>query len=336
MANNEHKLKRIVIKEELVELTGDWMASIVLSQFLYWGERVKDFDAFIEEENNRNAETNIQPTHGWIYKSAKELTEELMLSPGSDGKVTRAISKLVDSNWLERRNNPSYAWDRTYQYRPNIAAIQKALQKLGYALDGYPLLESEESIPYGEESIPYGEEWKTHSAEALPETTQRLHTEINSPALSGRDFSSAMGSESHSKRAVYADDEIEYVEVGHENDDPWDDQAPQNPLEHLIASLSNGYKFSKTSRRKLTDPVSVVCNGKPTLEPSPVKEMQTYPEEFSQWVKKQAVFLRNNGGCTVPKLCNMVKKYETPTYGWLAVRPKPDYDAHDPDAPWNR
>ena len=327
MANNEHKLKRIVIKEELVELTGDWMASIVLSQFLYWGERVKDFDAFIEEENNRNTETNIQLTHGWIYKSAKELTEELMLTPGSDGKVTRAISKLVDSNWLERRNNPFYAWDRTYQYRPNIAAIQKALQKLGYALEGYPLLESEECIPHGEE-------WKTHSAEALPETTTKTTTEEDSPALSGRDFSFATGSGSRSKKAVYADDEIERVEVGHENDDPLDNASPQNPLEHLIASLSNGYKFSKTSRRKLTDPVSVLQNGNPVLEPSPVEEMQAYPEEFSKWVKGQAVFLRNHGGCTVSKLCNMVNKYGTPTYGWLAVRPT-NYDAHDPNAPWN-
>ena len=110
-------------------------------------------------------------------------------------------------------------------------------------------------------------------------------------------------------------------EVGHENDDPRDNASPQNPLEHLIASLSNGYKFSKTSRRKLTDPVSVLQNGNPVLEPSPVEEMQAYPEEFSKWVKGQAVFLRNHGGCTVSKLCNMVTKYETATYGWLAVRP---------------
>ena len=158
--------------------------------------------------------------------------------------------------------------------------------------------------------------------------------EEDSPALSGRDFSFATGSGSRSKKAVYADDEIERVEVGHENDDPRDDASPQNPLEHLIASLSNGYKFSKTSRRKLTDPVSVLQNGNPVLEPSPVEEMQAYPEEFSKWVKGQAVFLRNHGGCTVSKLCNMVTKYETATYGWLAVRPT-NYDAHDPNAPWN-
>ena len=158
--------------------------------------------------------------------------------------------------------------------------------------------------------------------------------EEDSPALSGRDFSFATGSGSRSKKAVYADDEIERVEVGHENDDPLDNASPQNPLEHLIASLSNGYKFSKTSRRKLTDPVSVLQNGNPVLEPSPVEEMQAYPEEFSKWVKGQAVFLRNHGGCTVSKLCNMVTKYETATYGWLAVRPT-NYDAHDPNAPWN-
>ena len=164
--------------------------------------------------------------------------------------------------------------------------------------------------------------------------TTKTTTEEDSTALSGRDFSFATGSGSRSQKAVYADDEIERVEVGHENDDPRDNASPQNPLEHLIASLSNGYKFSKTSRRKLTDPVSVLQNGNQVLEPSPVEEMQAYPEEFSKWVKGQAVFLRNHGGCTVSKLCNMVTKYETATYGWLAVRPT-NYDAHDPNAPWN-
>jgi len=37
-------LKRIVIKEELVVLTGDYRKAILLNQFLYWSERVKDFD----------------------------------------------------------------------------------------------------------------------------------------------------------------------------------------------------------------------------------------------------------------------------------------------------
>ena len=56
MENQEtvlQKLKRVVIKEELVVLTGDIFKAVILNQFLYWSERVKDFDKFISEEKVR-------------------------------------------------------------------------------------------------------------------------------------------------------------------------------------------------------------------------------------------------------------------------------------------
>ena len=158
--------------------------------------------------------------------------------------------------------------------------------------------------------------------------------EEDSPALSGRDFSFATGSGSRSKKAVYADDEIERVEPGHENDDPWDSTKAIDAIEHLVLSLCYAQNISKTNRRKLHDPVNVLRKGVFVKEPSPAEEMERYPEEFAEYVKKQAVFLKNNGGLSVAKLCNMITKYETATYGWLAVRPT-NYDAHDPNAPWN-
>ena len=45
------KLKRVVIKEELFALTGDFKEAIILNQFNYWSERRSDFDKFVEEEN---------------------------------------------------------------------------------------------------------------------------------------------------------------------------------------------------------------------------------------------------------------------------------------------
>ena len=38
------KLKRVVIKEELFALTGDFKEAIILNQFIYWSERIRDFD----------------------------------------------------------------------------------------------------------------------------------------------------------------------------------------------------------------------------------------------------------------------------------------------------
>lgn len=57
-----NKLKRVVIKEELVALTGDAISALVLNQFIYWSERRHDFDKFIKEERERNDEIEYQFT----------------------------------------------------------------------------------------------------------------------------------------------------------------------------------------------------------------------------------------------------------------------------------
>ncbi|GAC1386276.1 MAG: hypothetical protein NVSMB42_06700 [Herpetosiphon sp.] len=133
------RLRRVVIKEELVALTGHWRLALILNQFLYWAERHADFDRFIAEEQRRSPDVTIEPTYGWIYKSCKELKSELM-SDVSEPTMRRDITQLVYRGWLLQRHNPQQRWDRELQYRPAIRTIQRDLQALGYALDGYPLL----------------------------------------------------------------------------------------------------------------------------------------------------------------------------------------------------
>jgi len=57
--------------------------AILLNQFIYWSERVNDFDLFLDEEKQRAEDEgkglDIQKRRGWIYKSAEELSEETML-----------------------------------------------------------------------------------------------------------------------------------------------------------------------------------------------------------------------------------------------------------------
>jgi hypothetical protein len=135
------KLKRVVIKEELVCLTGDAFSALALNQYIYWIERMNDVDKYIKEEKERDPDLEIELTHGWIYKTAKDLHDELMLGESlSERSLRRIIDKLVDAGWLDRRNNPKVKWDRTYQYRPNIRRIQIDLQELGFSLENYPLI----------------------------------------------------------------------------------------------------------------------------------------------------------------------------------------------------
>ncbi len=141
MNNQPTKLKRVVIKEELVELTGDHTKALILNQFLYWGERTKDTDQFIQEEKVRDPSSNTEPTYGWIYKSAEELSNELMLGV-SASTMRRHLSDIVESGYIDQRHNPNHKWDRKLQYRPNIIKIQTDLHALGYNLEGYPILEN--------------------------------------------------------------------------------------------------------------------------------------------------------------------------------------------------
>lgn len=148
--SNFEKLKRSVIKEELVVLTGNSDKAVILNQFIYWSERVKDFDKFINEElgriNNLNDANSLSEQleeigntfkqYGWIYKTCEELLDEVMLSI-SPKTVRRHIIDLVNNGWLEERKNPKYKWDRTLQYRVNLTKIQNDLYNLGYYLADY-------------------------------------------------------------------------------------------------------------------------------------------------------------------------------------------------------
>ncbi|MCB4338190.1 hypothetical protein [Bacillus subtilis] len=155
MSNKEpRKLKRAVVKEELVALTGKPNYAMVLNQFIYWSERVKDADTFLKEEMTRvrkfsdgsvesteDIKENLQ--NGWIYKKAEDLIDETMLEC-STTTMERICKLLVENGWLKRRRNPKFKWDKTWQYRVDLQLIQKDLQKLGYSLEGYSLFIAEE------------------------------------------------------------------------------------------------------------------------------------------------------------------------------------------------
>ena len=142
-------LKRVVIKEELVALTGDFRPAIILNQFIYWIERMKDTDKYILEEKERASkeqlEVSIDESNGWIYKTAEELNEELMVGM-SKATIGKYINQLVEAGYLAKRNNPKYKWDKTLQYRVDLVKVQKDLAKLGYALEGYKLLPNIEIV----------------------------------------------------------------------------------------------------------------------------------------------------------------------------------------------
>lgn len=129
----------ITILESLYELTEyDTTAAVVLSQMLYWSEHTEDADLFFQEERERDPRLETEMRYGWFDKPAVEMVQEIMLN-ASEESVRRTFNKLVECGWLDRKRNQKHAYDRTYQYRPNVLNIQIDLRRLGYVLDEYPL-----------------------------------------------------------------------------------------------------------------------------------------------------------------------------------------------------
>lgn len=133
---NPRKLKRIVIKEELVALTGCYKQSIILNQLMYWSERVRDFDKLIVEEQQRDAAHDVELRHGWIYKTSEELADETMLGLSKSNMRTH-IKRLVAAGWISERRNPHVKFDNTLQYRVDFVRLRKDLLVVGYDLHGY-------------------------------------------------------------------------------------------------------------------------------------------------------------------------------------------------------
>lgn len=177
------RLKKAVIKEELVALTGDFKKAVILNQMIYWSERIRDFDSFIEEEKKRasfamsseereQAEVveQIPLSNGWIYKSAEDLSDETMLGLSRSNMGTH-ISYLVKNEWLDKRKNPKWKADKTFQYRVNLIKIQQDLFKLGYSLSGYGIDLSEFQ---NETSMSHNETSKSQNETGNSETEQEI------------------------------------------------------------------------------------------------------------------------------------------------------------------
>ena len=189
------RLKRAVIKEEFVALTGDLVSAIFLNQLLYWTERVKDVDAYIVEEKARGKGADIDLMHGWIYKKAEELISETMVTI-SPSTARRRLEDLEDLGVIECRTNPNNGWDKILQYRVKLVELSTALYAKGFALEGYSLPEFHGGTPvkhsdarnrqidaprnHGDAPRNHGDAPRNHGDAAIPENTTKNTSENTS------------------------------------------------------------------------------------------------------------------------------------------------------------
>lgn len=157
------ELQRVVIKEELVELTGKHFEAALLNNLIFWHGITEKMDQSllvqISQLEKRGAKQGTinkkkkQIRDGWFFKTADELSAEL-IGWGSPQKIGRALNELSKNGWIEKGNNPDpkMKWDRTTWLKVNINKIATDLFKIGYALEGYSLVQETEEKPKGFES----------------------------------------------------------------------------------------------------------------------------------------------------------------------------------------
>ena len=186
-------MKKAVLREDLMAVTKDLTQSMVLSQMLYWTKTLDQVNQLIFEENKRLAEES-QPqceyNYGWIWKSAREMREDLMMAFTEDS-IQKAFSALSACGLLMKRNNPKIRYDRKLQYRVDLLLLRRKLKECGWAMTDFVLSDTYseiETIPPITECIPPITEWKPPIAESIPpiaetitETTNKITTHTLPP-----------------------------------------------------------------------------------------------------------------------------------------------------------
>lgn len=182
------KIKKAVIREDLVVLTGSMEEAVILAQLIYWIKRMKDTEKYKVEERRRLENDSADSfKHGWIYKKAEELADEVMLGVSAN-TIRKYLGMTVEKDYVKRRNNPRYKWDKTLQYRVNLVKIMLDLSSLGYPIDEYKrFLRSEKNDASSKQIVlPNVEKGnsKLNDCAAIPEITTEITPKINSETSS--------------------------------------------------------------------------------------------------------------------------------------------------------
>ena len=160
------KLKRVIIREEYLALTGNYVRAILLHQLEFRQKCAFDVDRYLTEEGQKLTQegviANILPANGWFYKKAAELAEETMLDL-DETTIRRHLKFFIQHGWVDERHNPHKKWDRTMQYRLNLVQIKRDLEALGYQLEGWifdepltPIESTTGKMPDGSGTVPDG------------------------------------------------------------------------------------------------------------------------------------------------------------------------------------
>ena len=122
-------LKRILICEEHVAITGNFIDAAILNYMIECTDLAHDFDKIVSDATKHETLRSAaypEKSNGWFRKSANEISEETMLGM-SHSSIMKHVKKLVSLGFIEERSNPNSKLDKAKQYRVNTNNIADAV-----------------------------------------------------------------------------------------------------------------------------------------------------------------------------------------------------------------
>jgi len=111
-------LPLVILRHEYLELTGNHCAAKLLAIFEFWTSKL-----------HSTASKLGKIAREWIYKTLDALHGELMGEHGINS-IRKALAQLIDLGFIDRQHDERMPQNRTYQYRLNVEALQRAVDNL--------------------------------------------------------------------------------------------------------------------------------------------------------------------------------------------------------------
>jgi hypothetical protein len=120
-------LRRIVIKEEFVELTHSLFGAMVMSRLIRKDDMARNIDHYC------SVQPEIKPEDEWFPVTVQGIADELMI-PNNPAEVWNEMYRMITAGWLQTKEDKMPRPDEPRLYRLDLDRIDMELQQQGYSL----------------------------------------------------------------------------------------------------------------------------------------------------------------------------------------------------------
>jgi len=304
----------VIIRKDYLDMCeGDHCAAAILNVFEYW-HGVKLANASQAEIENKIAAAEGSPlveADLWVWKSIPDLISDLLGLFG-ETKVSKSLSYLCESGYLERRRNPKYSYDRTMQYRFNAEAIQAILRP--------PCRENTASM-----ALNNGLSSRENTA-AIPEiTTETTSGEPLNASLEGVPSSSALDVPIPVQNKTLPPHMLVSIQQA-VSVEPMDETpiTLDHPLAKLYMDTFGLSKLTKQEVHLLSSRIYMLDENKESHSLNPLKQYWEDTTGFDEFVKERFAMAARAGNMKPVNVLENLRKFrkEGKWLGWLLWKDK--------------